>query len=97
MMSQEEKKAIQKTAKKLFSDLYADFYQDMGVFMQAMEGDILLDAMCDLIDQGILSLPIYDALYVEQKHIGEAENALKASWMVNLGVDFEPFLDVDIP
>ena len=96
-MSEKEKKAIQNAAEKLFPDLYKEYYQDMGVVMQAMEGDILLDAMCDLIDQGILSLPIYDALYVEQQNIKEAEKALKASWMENLGVDFEPFVDVDIP
>jgi hypothetical protein len=64
MMSQEEKKAIQKATEKLFPDLYIDFYKDMGVVMQAMEGDILLDAMCDLVDKGILSLPVYDALYL---------------------------------
>jgi hypothetical protein len=97
MMSEDEKMAVQKTTEKLFPGLCADFYQDMGVVMQAMEGDILLDAMCDLIDKGILSLPIYDALYVEQQFINEAEKALKASWKKNVGVDFEPFVDVDTP
>ena len=96
-MSEDEKKAIQTATEKLFPDLYGDFYKDMGVVMQAMEGDVLLDAMCDLVDQGILSLPIYDALYVEQQHIKEAERALKVSWKKNLNVDFEPFVDVDTP
>lgn len=97
MMSEDEKIAVQKTTEKLFPGLCADFYQDKGVVMQALEGDILLDAMCDLIDKGILSLPIYDALYVEQQFINEAEKALKASWKKNVGVDFEPFVDVDTP
>lgn len=34
--------------KKLFPELYEYFYKDMGVVLQSMEGDILLDAMrCD--------------------------------------------------
>ena len=77
--------------------LYTEFYEDIGVVLQAMEGDILLDAMCDLIDKGIVSLPIHDALYVEQANIDEAENALKKAWANNLGVNFEPFVDVDTP
>jgi hypothetical protein len=96
-MSEKEKKAIQNAAEKLFPDLYLHYYQDMGVVMQAMEGDILLDAMCDLLEKGILSLPIYDALYVQQPHIKEAEKALKDAWKKNIDVHFEPFLDIDFP
>jgi hypothetical protein len=57
----------------------------------------MLDAMCELVDQGIASLPIHDALYVEQQYVEEAEKALKASWKKNLNVDFEPFVDIDTP
>jgi len=31
------------------------------------------------------------------KQIEEAEKALKKSWKKNLGVGFEPFVDVDLP
>ena len=61
------------------------------------EGDILLDAMCDLIDNNILSLPIHDALYVEQKNIEAASIAIKKAWMQNLDATFEPFVDIDYP
>lgn len=97
MMSQSDKKEIQRATEKLFPELYEEFYKDMGVVMQSMEGDVLLDAMCALIDKNILSLPIHDALYVEQKHISQAEKALKESWKKSLGVNFEPFVDVDKP
>ena len=97
LMTHAERRLIEDVITRLFPDLYAEFYQDRGVWMQAMEGDILLDAMCDLIDRGILSLPIHDALYVEKQNIAEAEKALKASWKKNLNVDFEPFVDVDFP
>ena len=65
--------------KKLFPGLYEYFYKDMGVVLQSMEGDILLDAMCGLVGQGIVSLPINDALHVEQLHIKKAEKVLKGS------------------
>jgi hypothetical protein len=44
-----------------------------------------------------MSLPTHDALYVEQPNIAKAESALKKAWPVNLGVSFEPFIDVDLP
>jgi|TARA_B110000503_G_C6939865_1_gene326418 hypothetical protein len=69
-----------------------DFIQRLTI-----KGDIMLDTMCDLVDKGIVSLPIHDALYVEQQHIEDAEKALKKSWKKNLGVSFEPFVDVDTP
>lgn len=97
MMSQSDKKEIQRATEKLFPELYEDFYKDIGVVMQSMEGDVLLDAMSDLIDKNILSLPIHDALYVAQQHITEAEKALKAAWKKNLDVDFEPCVDIDNP
>lgn len=97
VMTHAERRLIEDVITRLFPDLYEEFYQDRGVWMQAMEGDVLLDAMCVLIDRGILSLPIHDALYVEQHNIAEAEKALKASWKKNLNVDFEPFVDVDFP
>lgn len=97
VMNKTEQELIETAIQRLFPDLYEDFYKDMGVVLQGMEGDIMLDAMCDLIDQNVLSLPIHDALYVEVQNIELAENALKQSWMKNLDVNFEPFVDVDMP
>ena len=42
-----------------------------------------------------MSLPIRDALYIEQLHIKEAEKALKGSWKRDLDVSFKPFADVE--
>lgn len=97
MMSQGDRKAIEESVQRLFPELYDAFYKDMGVVLQSMEGDILLDAMCSLVDKGIASLPIHDALYVEQQYVAEAEKVLKESWKKNLDVDFEPFVDIDYP
>jgi len=97
VMTEKERELIEAVIQRLFPDLYAEFYKDIGVVLQGLEGDIMLDAMCDLVDKGIVSLPIHDALYVEQQHIEDAEKALKKSWKKNLGVSFEPFVDVDTP
>lgn len=97
VMTKKERGLIEAAIQRQFPDLCTEFYNDIGVVLQAMEGDILLDAMCELVDRGIVSLPIHDALYVEQANIGEAENALKKAWANNLGVNFEPFVDVDTP
>lgn len=96
VMTQNEKEFIETAIQSQFPDLYADFYKDRGVVLQTMEGDIMLDAMCNLIDQNILSLPIHDALYVEEKNITAAEKALKNAWMSNLDVTFEPFVEIDV-
>jgi hypothetical protein len=97
VMTEKEKGLIEAVIQRLFPDLYAEYYSDRGVYLQSLEGDIMLDAMCDLVDKGIVSLPIHDALYVEQQYIEEAEKALKYSWKENLGVSFEPFVDIDMP
>jgi hypothetical protein len=97
VLSQDERVFIETTIQRMFPDLHESFYKDLGVVMQSLEGDILLDAMCELVDQGIVSLPVHDALYVERQYAEEAEKALKASWKKNLNVDFEPFIDVDRP
>ncbi|GEM_PF-1540138 len=97
VMTEKERELIEDVIQRLFPGLYAEFYKGIGVVLKGLEGDIMLDAMCDLVGQGIVSLPTHDALYVEQQHIEEAEKAVKKSWKKNLGVDFEPFVDVDTP
>lgn len=67
----------------------------IGVFLQSLEGEILLNAMEDLINQGILSLPVHDSLCVQYIFEKEAIDAIEKSWMNVLGVDFKPWIKVD--
>lgn len=70
-------------------------FTGMGVFLQNLEGQIMLDAMCNLIDSNnVPSLPIHDCLFVEAHRIVEAEDALKYTWCKHLAVNFFPHLDV---
>lgn len=67
----------------------------VGVFLQNLEGEILLNAMDSLLDKGILSLPVHDSLFTQFIHEKEVINAIEKSWMDVLGVDFMPWIKVD--
>lgn len=67
----------------------------IGVFLQNLEGEILLNAMDVLVNQGILSLPVHDSLCVQYIFEKEAKDAIEKSWMDILGVDFKPWIKVD--
>ena len=97
MMTQAEKIKIESVIEQRYPKLYSWFYKGRGIHMQALEGDILLEAMLRLLDQGILSLPIHDAIYVQQEHIAQAKSALENAWMHALGVSFKPYTKIDMP
>jgi hypothetical protein len=97
MMTQAEKIKIESVIEQRYPKLYSWFYKGRGIHMQALEGDILLEAMLRLLDQGILSLPIHDAIYVQQEHIVQAKSALENAWMHALGVRFKPHTKIDMP
>ena len=63
--------------------------------MQCLEGDILLKAMLALIKQGIPSLPVHDAIYVQKRHVSKAKKALEDAWREVLGVGFKPAIKID--
>ncbi len=67
----------------------------MGVFLQGLEGDILLKTMIQLLDRGINSLPIHDAVYVQAKFASEAQEAICEAWSDCLGVNFKPITKID--
>lgn len=86
---------IENTIKSYFPELFNQLYKGMGVYMQSLEGDILLNAMLALIKEDIPSLPIHDAIYVQKRHISKAKKALENAWMEVLGVNFYPKIKVD--
>lgn len=96
-MTQAERKRIEAVIEARYPKLYSWFYKGRGVHLQALEGDILLEAMLTLLDQGILSLPMHDAIYVQQEHITQAKTALEDAWMHALGVSFKPYTKIDTP
>ncbi len=96
-MTEAERKRIENAIKDKYPKLYTWFYRGRGVQMQALEGDILLEAMLSLLDQGILSLPMHDAIYVQQEFVAQAKVSLENAWMHALGVSFKPYTKIDMP
>lgn len=78
-----------------FPELNEHLYDGMGVFLQNLEGEILLTAMDSLLNQGILSLPVHDSLSVQHIYEKEAKDALEKAWMDVLEVSFKPWISVD--
>ena len=96
-MTEAERRRIESVIEENYPKLYPWFYKGRGIHLQALEGDILLEAMLTLLDQQILSLPMHDAIYVQQEYIAQAKTALENAWMHALGVSFKPFTDIDLP
>jgi hypothetical protein len=61
----------------------------IGTNLQSIEGQILLEAMLLLLNEGITSIPIHDSLRVPIQHNEKTAEILKETWSRNLGVDFE--------
>jgi hypothetical protein len=89
-------KAVDKYLKDHYPDLFEFLYEGMGVSLQGLEGDILLKTMIRLLDQGIPSLPIHDAVYVQAKFASQAQQAICEAWSDCLGVDFKPITKIDL-
>ena len=75
--------------------LFKHLYKGMGIHLQALEGTILMDTMLDLLDIGIPSLPIHDAVYVQRRHAKQAQKTLEKVWMEILEVNFKPYTKID--
>jgi hypothetical protein len=90
ILSPDQRKIIDEFIEEAYPDLYSCFYRELGVFLQGLDGNILLNAMTSLLDEGIPSLPIHDALYVQARYVHQAKVALESAWMQELGVNFRP-------
>ena len=61
----------------------------IGTNLQSIEGQILLEAMLLLLKDGIISIPVHDALRVPIQHQDKTAKIIRETWSRNLGVDFE--------
>ena len=61
----------------------------IGTNLQSIEGQILLEAMLLLLKEGIISIPLHDALRVPIQHQDKTAKIIRETWSRNLGVDFE--------
>jgi hypothetical protein len=90
----EEKRKIVQATKELFPSVHKVFYNKYGSSYQALEGDIMLNAMVTLVNLNIPSLPIHDCLMVQQGKEKIAKKCLEESWMKVLNVKFKPYISI---
>lgn len=95
VLTHSEKEVIWQAIEANNPTLYSQFFRGNGVYLQGLEGDIMMDTILNLINQDIPSLPIHDAVYVQRRHKTQARKALESAWMKVLGVKFKPSIKVD--
>lgn len=90
-----DKEQIEYMIKLHYPEISSHLCTGIGVYLQNLEGEILLNAMDELLNEGILSLPVHDSLFVQHIHEKEARDAIEKAWMETLGVGFKPWIKVD--
>lgn len=88
-------KAITTETKRIYP--FVPFNEGIGVMLQSLEGQIMINAQLRLIELGITALPIHDALMVNRGLIVQAaaEQVLKECWAAQLQVSFYPAVETD--
>jgi hypothetical protein len=71
-------KALTAATRKVFPRL--ELFTGWGLYAQNYEGQILKDVMLEGIKEGIVCLPVHDAVAVQQEHIEWAKAQMLASW-----------------
>jgi hypothetical protein len=97
IISTPQRTKIEEVTKELYPEVFDALYKGMGSAYQSLEGAVLMKAMSSLIDLGIPSLPIHDAIMVQQEHVDQAKTALENAWMDVLNVNFRPYTTIDMP
>ena len=81
----------------------AELYLDLKLFIgwthqaQNLEGQILKKVMLQGVDEGIVCLPIHDAVAVPKKHQFWAVKTMVRTWTDVVGCDVKPRVKVDTP
>ena len=78
---------------------FLSFDQSLGLKLQSLEGQVMLQAMDRLTRLGVVSLPTHDALMVTAGMllVDVAEQHLKDGWSETLGVRFAPHVTINRP
>jgi hypothetical protein len=95
IITPKQRVAIEAVIVDEYPKLFSKLYKGNGIYLQGLEGDILMKAMLSLIEQNIPSLPIHDSIYVQRSHKTQAKKALEKAWMEVLGVKFKPAIKID--
>ena len=53
------------------------FYTGIGHYLQFMESQILVEVLLKLIDNGIIALPVHDAVFVGWTHVYKSKQVME--------------------
>jgi hypothetical protein len=95
VMTVNKKHKLEEHLEREYPEIFESLYKGVGIYLQGLEGDILLKTMLKLLDKDIPSLPVHDAVYVQQRSAAKAQKALESSWMEVLHVPFKPVTKID--
>ena len=90
-------KRVKEEARRTYP--FLSFDESLGLKLQSLEGQVMLQAMDRLLTLGNVSLPIHDALMVADGMLSvtAAEQILKGAWSEVLGVSFAPHVTLNRP
>ena len=80
----------------------AELYPDLKLFIgwthqaQNLEGQIFKEVMLQGVDEGIVCLPVHDAVAIPTRHQAWAEKAMVEAWTDAVGCDVKRRVKVDM-
>jgi hypothetical protein len=73
--------AVKDVAVDLWPESTEHLFAGLGVKLQSVEGSILLDVMYRGAQEGIVVLPIHDAVAVQRRYAEWARDAMEKAWV----------------
>ena len=79
----------------------AELYPDLQLFTgwthqaQNLEGQILKKVMLKGVDEGVVCLPVHDAIAVQRRHEAWAVRTMISTWAEVVGCDVKPRVKAD--
>jgi hypothetical protein len=86
---------LKEASLKVFPKL--ELFNGWGIYAQNFEGQILKNVMLEGVKEGIVCLPVHDAVAVPSDHIGWACDEMRYQWDKQMSVSGLARVTTDIP
>jgi hypothetical protein len=94
-ISKENFQKLKEASLKIFPKL--ELFNGWGIYAQNFEGQILKNVMLEGVKEGIVCLPVHDAVAVPSDHIGWACDEMRYQWDKQMSVSRLARVTTDIP
>jgi len=85
-----DKAKVEKSIKQLYPEFHEHCFTGIGKMLQALDGGVMLRALTNLLDHGVVGLPLHDAIAVNTLHAELAKIAIEQAWIETFDSDFVP-------